>query len=209
MVDSCPKTNSEDSAWPRKFLKGESFWKGVRVFVNFHCVQTFFWLVGGEITGQCFRNPVLSLKSPSSTWVGALVPAEELKIYAEEQRIHCYGYSLRRNQDPAPTLFLDCCSSVSAFPPFPDERLFESALWNSGMVKEAEWGPFPTNKKQGTRKGSIPERAPQGPAPFQKGWVLTDPIVGFPSFTSLSKLLISICFSNHISHSILKINSVF
>ena len=37
------------------------------------CV-TLFWLVGGEITGRCSRNLVLSLKLPSSTWVGSLVP---------------------------------------------------------------------------------------------------------------------------------------
>ena len=38
---------------------------------------------------------MLSLKLPSSTWVGALVPAEELKDEL------LYIYSLRRNQDPA------------------------------------------------------------------------------------------------------------
>ena len=56
------------------------------------CV-TFFSLVGGEVTGWCFRSLshqpgsdqsgvcvlVLSLKLPSSTWVGTLVPVEELK----------------------------------------------------------------------------------------------------------------------------------
>ena len=38
----------------------------------------------------------LSLKL-SSSWVGALVPAEELESY-------CYAYFLRRNQDPTPRL---------------------------------------------------------------------------------------------------------
>ena len=33
------------------------------------CV-TFFWLVGGEVTGWCSRNLELSLKLPSSTWGG-------------------------------------------------------------------------------------------------------------------------------------------
>ena len=88
-VNSCPKTNSEDSAQPRKFLKGESFEEEVRVFVIFHCVQTFFWLAGGEVTAWCSKNLVLSLKSPSSPWVRALVPAEELKdivcIFHEEE----------------------------------------------------------------------------------------------------------------------------
>ena len=55
---------------------------------------TVFWLVGGEVTGQCFRNlthepfgsnqsgiHVLehSLKLPSSSWVGTFVPTEELR----------------------------------------------------------------------------------------------------------------------------------
>ena len=35
---------------------------------------TLFWLVGGEVTGWCSRNPALSLKLPPSSWVGALVP---------------------------------------------------------------------------------------------------------------------------------------
>lgn len=34
------------------------------------CV-TFSWLVGGEVTEQCYQNLELSLKSASSTWVGA------------------------------------------------------------------------------------------------------------------------------------------
>ena len=38
----------------------------------------------------------------------------------------------------AALLFLDFSSLVSASPPFPDEQLFELALWNSGKVKEAE-----------------------------------------------------------------------
>ena len=45
-ADSYPNTNFEDSTWPSKSLNGESFGKGVRVFLTFRCVQTFFWLVG-------------------------------------------------------------------------------------------------------------------------------------------------------------------
>ena len=40
-ADSCPKTNSKDSAQPWKFLKGESFGEKVRAFIFFHCVQNF------------------------------------------------------------------------------------------------------------------------------------------------------------------------
>ena len=70
-----------------------TFEERVRVFVILHCVQTFFWLIGGEVTGQRSRTPVLSLKLPSSTWVGTLVPAEELKdivIALEEEPGPCF-----------------------------------------------------------------------------------------------------------------------
>ena len=78
------------------------------------CV-TFFWLPGGEVTGWCSRNLMLSLKLPSSTWVGTLVPAEEFK------GIIIYIF-LQEEQGPSPKsvlLFLDF-SLVSAFAPFPD-----------------------------------------------------------------------------------------
>ena len=52
------------------------------MFIIFHCVQTFFCLVGGEVIGQCSRNCVLSLELPSCMSVPALVPAEELKDIA-------------------------------------------------------------------------------------------------------------------------------
>lgn len=52
---------------------------GVRVCLIFYYVQTFFRLIGGEVTEQCSRSPVLSQKFPSSTWVGVLVPVEGLK----------------------------------------------------------------------------------------------------------------------------------
>ena len=40
---------------------------------------TLFSLVGDEVIGRCSRNPVLSLKVSSSTWIGILVLEEELK----------------------------------------------------------------------------------------------------------------------------------
>ena len=142
-------------------FKGRVIWVAGQSLPYLPLCADLFRLVGGEITGQCSRNLVLSLKLPSSTWVGALVPTENSKV------LLCIF--LRRNQDPAPQLhylFLDCSSFVSAFPSFPDKQLFESVLWNSWKVKEAEWILFPTNKKWGTQKGFVPGRAPQGPAPF-------------------------------------------
>ena len=46
---------------------------------------------------------------------------------------------MRGNQDPGPKaelLFLDCSSLVFASPPFPDQQLFEPALWNSEKVTQ-------------------------------------------------------------------------
>lgn len=39
-----------------------------------------FLLIGGsEVTGQCSRNLLLSLKLPTSPWMGALSSVEKLK----------------------------------------------------------------------------------------------------------------------------------
>ena len=61
------------------------------------CV-TFFWLVGSEVTGW---ESVLNLKLPSSTWVRALVAAEELKDTEFCSIMQDYVYPLSRNQDLA------------------------------------------------------------------------------------------------------------
>ena len=80
-----------------------------------------------------------------------------------------YVYSLSRNQDPALMAMLlfviqlqrvgyDLTTEqqqqivswllfVSAFLPFLDQHLFESAFWNSEKVREAEWSLFPVNMK--------------------------------------------------------------
>ena len=77
-VHSCSQTNSKDSAQLSQILKGDSFTEGIRVFTTVRSMQTFFLLAGGAVTGWCSRDLVLSLKLPSSFWVGDLVPAEEL-----------------------------------------------------------------------------------------------------------------------------------
>ena len=59
------------------------------------CRACDFLLIGLR-TGQCSRHLVLSLKLPSSTWLGVLV--------LQKNSRYCYVYSLRRNQDPAPRL---------------------------------------------------------------------------------------------------------
>ena len=142
-----------------------------------------FVLIGWwEARGRCSRNLVLSLKLPSSTWVG-------LQFCQRTQR-YCYAYSLSRKRDPALRLYyhltvqfiqscrprglqharppcpsptarvysnsLDCSSPVFVSRPFPGQQLFESALWNSGNIKEAEWSVYPINKKQKTERPQNP-----------------------------------------------------
>ena len=61
-----------------------------------------------------------------------------------------------RGPGPCPKdvlLFLDYSPLVFAFPSFPDKQLSEPAPWKSGKAMEAEWGPFPKNKKKGTQRG--------------------------------------------------------
>lgn len=86
---------------------------------------------------------------------------ESLKISI----VHCI---LEGNQDPSPRLhycFWPAPSLSLASPPFPEEHLSESALWNSGNVTEA--GLFGINKKTaGHRKASLCPGAPQGLAGF-------------------------------------------
>ena len=98
-------------------------------------------MIESEVTGQRSSNLVLSLKLPSSTWVGALAPTEELSDTVMCVCV-CVCVCVFLEEEPGPRtiaalLFLHW-SFVSAFPPFPDKQLFDSALWNSGKVKEAE-----------------------------------------------------------------------
>ena len=62
-----------------KVFKGRIIWRGSQCLLMLHCVHIFFWLIDGEVTGNYYRNLVLSLKLRSSTWVKALTPAEELR----------------------------------------------------------------------------------------------------------------------------------
>ena len=86
------------------------------------------------------QSYVFNLKLPSSTWVGS-------------QR-HCYAYFFEQE----PGLCLEAVQtfvSVFASPPFPDQRLFETKLWNSGKVKEAEHSLYPTDKNWRTQSRSV------------------------------------------------------
>ena len=64
----------------------------------------------------CSRNLAFSQNLPSSTWVGALAPAEELKDMLSP--------SLKEESGPgfiAAILLLGCSSFISVLPPFPNQ----------------------------------------------------------------------------------------
>ena len=76
--------------------------------------MVFFWLVGGEVTGQYSRNPVLSLKLLSSTRWGSYFIQKNSEICIS---LIC----ITLGEEPGPCqitelLFLDCLSFISAFP---------------------------------------------------------------------------------------------
>ena len=142
------------------FLQGESFAEGIRVFLIFHCLQTFFWLVGGEVTGRCSRNLVLSLKLPSSIWAGTFVPTEELKDIV--MYIPWRGTRTLPHHWTIVSLLLLLCFCIPSLP-------WWATIWIFPLeLKEGQggWSHFPTDKKWGTWKGFVPRRAPYGPAPF-------------------------------------------
>ena len=115
----------------REFPKGRSFYRqnlgwGLAVV----CV-IFFWLIGGEVIGQCSRNPVLSLKLPSSPRVGPW--------FCRKAQKYPYVYSLRRNQDPAPSLYYCFLTAPPLFlHPLPSLMgMSLSNLQELGMDREA------------------------------------------------------------------------
>ena len=103
---------------------------------------TFFWLDGGEVTGLCSRNLVLSLKLPSSTWVGTLV-LQNSKI------VLCV--SLEEEPGPGPVLhycFLAapplCLHSLTSL-------ISKSLNLLFGIQEDLGcWNLYPANKKPGT-----------------------------------------------------------
>ena len=102
---SCSKTPTLQCFLGKSFYRPKS---GMRVA---GCMTPPDWWVSGEVTGQYSRNLVLSLKLPSSTCVGALIPTEVFRhlmyIPWEGTRILFLTAALQ---------LLDCSSFVSAFP---------------------------------------------------------------------------------------------
>ena len=102
------------------------------------------------------------LEATISTWVGALVHIE-LKRYVPNCYAHFLSWS--QNQTPACNIYF-CITS-----PTVNQQLFESALWNSGMVQEAE-SLFLQPRNGEHRKAFVLGRAQQSPTWFQSPFSL-------------------------------------
>ena len=119
---------------------------------------TLFSLVGDEVIGRCSRNPVLSLKLPSPSWVGPWFLQENSDIGESVP-----GGGARTVPHPAAPLFLGWplpCLHILSCP-------WLETVWGCPLeLREGlgGWSLFPTNKRRGTRKGFC---IPQGPAQFQ------------------------------------------
>ena len=73
---------------------------------------------------------------------------------------YCCSYSLSKNEGLASMLYHLLIAPISASPPFPDQELFESTLWNSGIVKKTE-SLFPTNR-MGDTESLLDSGGPHG-----------------------------------------------
>ena len=143
------------------WFSGRSFLKAKFGIRAAGCV-TFLLLAGGEVTGQCSRDLVFRLKLPSSTWVGALVPAEELKGIVM--------YNLLGGTRTLPQgctivswLFL-LCFCIPSLP-------WLATVWICPLELREGQGvwmkPICYKQETGMWKGFVSGRDPQGPAWFQ------------------------------------------
>ena len=91
----------------------------------------FFWSIDGEVIGQCSGCLTVSLKSPSSTCMGAPV-LKDIAMHV------CWVGTRLLPRTPPP---LGYTSLVSVLPPFPYQQLFESEFQRtqerSGRPNEA------------------------------------------------------------------------
>ena len=128
-------------------------------------LRTFFWLAHSENTGHQCHQPSSSSQSgvymlvgstqlTSPTWQGVF------SIWKTAQR-YCSVYPLRGNQDLAPRLV-----HVSASPLFPNEHLFEPALWNSWKVMGSWMKTISYNSAVEDTERLLCPGAPKGPARF-------------------------------------------
>ena len=124
------------------------------------CV-TVFWFVGCEVTGWCSRNLAPSLKLPSFTWVGALVPAEEFKDIV--MYIPWGGTRILPHDCTIVSwLLLPCCCIPSLS--------WLTTVWIHPLELregQGDWmRPISYKQETGTWKGFVLGRAPRSPALF-------------------------------------------
>ena len=138
------------------------------------CV-TLLCLVGGKETGWSWNQPscfnqsevhslVLSLKLLLSSWVGTLVPVEELRImYQIFMYIPWEG--TRRNQDPDPSLHYWFFSAFS-HPPLPIRNCLNLPFGTQGRSRRLK--PFSYKEETETWKGFCTREGPTGSCLFSK-----------------------------------------
>ena len=128
---------------------------------------------------------VVSLKSPSSTWTGALGPTEGLRGLCWTV---CVSLEEKLGLCLMPALFFPTC-----FPSF-HQQLFESALWNAGKVQKAKTFFLPAGNG-GRGKAFVLGQAPQVPVMgtwFISIYRLSRPLVSLFQWVLFSKWLFSI-----------------
>ena len=138
------------------------FW--VFVFLLFRDVPSVY---GGPRLGVDLELQLLAYATATATWDPSCVcnlqhsswqgqilnPLGEAKDRTHNLMVPSRIYfRCATTGTPGCTVFAWLLLPVFASPPFPDQQLAEPASWNSEKVMEAEWGPLPKNKKQGTRE---------------------------------------------------------
>ena len=136
-----------------KFLQAKIWDEGCRVYDS-------SWLMG-----QWWSNRSVFQESCAQPKVAILHLCGGFSFYRRTRR-HCSYMFLEEE----PVLRHSCTIAswllLFLLPFLPDKHLFESALWNSGKTREAEWNLLTTNKRWETQKRFVSGRAPQSHALF-------------------------------------------
>ena len=133
------------------------------------CVS-FNWLVGGEATELCSRNLVLSLKLPSSTWVGAPVL---------QNSKYCYACFLSKNQDLASRLYPHLIVLLFLYPlPSLISNCLNLPFVTQGRSRRLNEA-YILQTRNGEHRTDLYSRVPQSPAQFNSGNQATMTVITF------------------------------
>ena len=123
---------------------------GIRVFLIFHYVQTFFSMVGGEVTGSFQKSGA----QPKVTILhrGGLSSSRRTQRY-------CQVYSLRRNQSPALFLYYNFLIAPLFLPSliFLFSNCLNLPFGTQGRSRRLK-SLYNKQKKQGHRKDLYPSQ---------------------------------------------------